>query len=182
MGNMIVTNFERGIQVRDPETARHFCMGECDEGGAVRTDGTGTCDNSAGGTLPPVLGADFAPAGSMNGIILYGNGTTIGAADADDYLTKSGGNNTGSECNSDELGALLEAATNLTNESVDPGVSTTFPPTDPRPTNIAGVTADEIDCATLDGFFVTTSYVGGFEPGGENWLDTTGGWISFDLN
>lgn len=61
------------------------------------------------------------------------------------------------------------------------GVSTAWPATDPRP--IIGSLADTApaaDCSTIDGFFDNAGYIGGFEPGGTNWLTTP--WVSFTVD
>jgi hypothetical protein len=64
------------------------------------------------------------------------------------------------------------------NPAVDPGVSAAWPPVDPRPTN-AGAVMSGFDCSTLDPFLEATGYIGGFEPGGTNWLE---GWTNFALD
>ncbi|HVN87590.1 MAG TPA: hypothetical protein VMW17_22365 [Candidatus Binatia bacterium] len=62
--------------------------------------------------------------------------------------------------------------------------SSTLP--DFRPTMT--MTAQPTDCSKIDGYFEKTNYLGAFEPGGSNWLDTGFGtdsytrWISFDTN
>lgn len=65
------------------------------------------------------------------------------------------------------------------NPAVDPGVPLGWPPADPRPTNAAAV-ANGFDCATLDPAFVTTGYLGAFDPNGANWLAAP--WVSLAAN
>jgi hypothetical protein len=65
---------------------------------------------------------------------------------------------------------------------VDPLVSLAWPPLDPRPAVGSPAASGALDCSTLDPFFTPTAYVGAFEPGGDNWLDTPGGWISFAVD
>jgi hypothetical protein len=65
---------------------------------------------------------------------------------------------------------------------VDPLVSLAWPPTDPRPAAGSPAASGAANCSTLDPFFETTTYIGAFEPGGTNWLETPGGWINFAVN
>jgi hypothetical protein len=152
IGNTAVVNFYRGLQLRDPQTAQHAATGP-----------TGSC------TLPGTL----APLMNLDGIIFASN---LGG-------NFSNNSSTGTECNSTEYGNLLVAAGNLTT-GVDPGISSTWPPADPRPTN-GSLVADPNIVADCDAFgfdFENAPYVGAFQPGGTNWLETPGGWISWATN
>jgi hypothetical protein len=85
-------------------------------------------------------------------------------------------------CDSDSFYGQLVATQNTVpadgSVGTDPGVATAWPPTDPRPS--IGSLADTHpaqDCSAIDAFFDNAGYVGGFEPGGSNWLTTP--WVSF---
>lgn len=61
------------------------------------------------------------------------------------------------------------------------GVNTAWPATDPRPAvGSLADTATAADCSAVDGFFDNANYIGGFEPGGTNWLSTP--WVSFTID
>jgi len=198
----IITNMiETGIQVRDPETAANACSGTCLVGGVARTDGVTTCD-APPFSLNAGKGADELMI--QNSIITHngvGNcsvttstkcqvngdcpgGETCLNVGTTNCKNKSGGNNTQAGCNSCEFLNLLTASKGVST-TTDPGLTLTWPNTDPRPTNVAGVT-DALDCNTAfgtgDTFFDSTGYVGAFDPNGANWMDTPGGWISFTTN
>jgi hypothetical protein len=165
----IITNMtETGLQLRDPETAAHACTGTCLVGGVARTNGTSTCD------APPFSLPGSGPTLELLKDIFFNNGPggTVHAKN------KSGGNNTGSQCNSSEFFALETTAGDAL--TVDPGLGVTWPNADPRPSNVANVT-DALDCGAAfgDPFFESNTYIGAFDPNGTNWLDTPGGWISF---
>jgi hypothetical protein len=65
------------------------------------------------------------------------------------------------------------------NPAVNPGVAEAYPPVDPRPTNVAGVT-NAFDCSGVDAFFTANNYIGAFDPNTASWLTTP--WISFATN
>jgi hypothetical protein len=195
----IVMNMgETGLQLRDPETAEHACSGDCLVGGVARTNGTSACDGAPGNFSIASFG-DVAPDLVVQSSVFHNNGVgncSVTTATKCQFDTdcpgvetcvnegtihcknRSGGNNTGDECNSCEYYNLLLNASLVT--EADPGINPAWPPTDPRPTNATNV-ADALDCGVEfgDPFFETTDYVGAFEPNGTNWLDTPGGWISF---
>jgi hypothetical protein len=177
IGKVIVTNMqEAGLQLRDPTTSKHACVGECidDDSMVARTDGVDACDPAD----PFTLGTELAPEQlRVNSALFFDNGSggTVHA------LNRAGSGNTGSECNSVEFYDLLDDAGEISN--ADPGIGVTWPPTDPRPGNAAAVT-DSFDCAAAysETFFDANDYIGAFDPDGANWLETPGGWISFETN
>lgn len=66
--------------------------------------------------------------------------------------------------------------------TIDPGLPANtgevWPPVSPVPTTAANSAA--IDCKTIDAFFDTTGYVGGFQPGAASWL--TAPWYNVAIN
>ena len=90
----------------------------------------------------------------------------------------------------DQLGALWVANEGLLATATNPlpGITASFPTiVDNRYFPVGGGEADSApDCAALrPNTFDSAPYIGAFEPGGgtpENWLVTTGGWISFASN
>jgi hypothetical protein len=157
VGNSILMDFtSAGLDVDDAATIAHGCV-------------------SAGSlnTVEPVL--------RVQDSILHNNG---GAPDQV-IGTVAGGN-----CTPDEIGALWVANENLIVAATNPlpSITASFPTTvDNRFFPVGGGIADgAIDCAALrPDVFDAAPYIGAFEPGGgtpENWLVTSGGWISFASN
>ncbi len=115
-----------------------------------------------------------------------GTGFVTDVPGAINGLTKTGGNNTGANCNSHEwfdllvANSLVKANTTFPDATKDPGIQAGpfWPPISFVPQN-AALVADSFDCSDMSGFFETTTYIGALDPAGTDWTQTPGGWISF---
>lgn len=172
LANVLITRMQdAAFQIRDAATAQHACSGTCLVGGNPRTDGVTACDSPN----PFTLGGS-APILRHYSLVLFNNGS--GGTEL--CRNKTGSGNTGAACNSCEYVSLLQSAGVIS--TVDPGLNTAggFPSpavVDPRP----NVALPGADCGTLfgDPYFDSAPYVGAFAQGGDNWLVTPGGWISY---
>jgi hypothetical protein len=156
-----------GLQIRNDSSALHAC-------------------NAAGTSL-----AGTAPALLIEASIFGENDATAGASGDDCGLVHA---STTTGCDSDEFCTLITSTAafpgGLNNETqdcdVNPAISIpcAYGQIDPAPSVPADAT-NSFDCNTGfggDPFFVSTSYLGGVDPSAASWLDTPGGWISFDTN
>lgn len=156
-----------GLQIRNVSSAEHAC-------------------NAAGTSL-----AGTAPALLFEASIFGENDNTPGPSGDDCGLDHS---STTSGCSSDEFCTLITSTaaypSGLDNETrdcdINPSISIpcVFGQIDPAP-SVPADAANTFDCNTGfggDPFFVSTSYLGGVDPNAASWLETPGGWISFDTN
>jgi hypothetical protein len=205
------------INMRDPETGGQACTGTCSsraDGVTACTDvpypfalptyepSQGTCafGTHHGEDCTPGVGGD-AFCGTANSCqkkqnllirnsLFYDNGS--------DHIThavnRSGGANTGANCNSTEWFALLQADpslrvlanTSYPDSATDPGIQAGpyWPPVSFVPANASNVAddpaGDGFDCGVhFSSFFDSTTYMGAFDPNGADWTITPGGWISY---
>jgi hypothetical protein len=87
-------------------------------------------------------------------------------------LASDHGSTAGANCNSTQLVNLWLGQATAPVLNVDPGLPANtgqvWPPVSPVPT--AAANSNALDCKTVDAFFDTTGYVGGFQPGAASWL------------
>lgn len=181
LANVLITAMDdAAMQLRDAATGQHACSGTCTVSGNPRTNGTTACDS------PAFALAGAAPRLRHYKLLLFENGSggTPGSNSVGELCrNRSGSGNTGSSCNSCEYRDLLLAAGDIV--TTNPGLVTVgaFPApavVDPRPTNASAV-AGGVDCGSVfsDPFFGSATYIGAFDPNGQNWMVTPGGWVSF---
>jgi hypothetical protein len=159
IGNSIFMDFtSAGLDIDDAETVNHACT-------------NGTTLN----TTEPVL--------RVQDTLLHNNGGT-----PDQVI----GSAAGANCTPDQLATMWTATEGLLATATNPlpGIGATFPTVvDDRYFPLSLGEADNApDCAALrPDVFESVDYIGAFLPGGstgsgDNWLVTTGGWVSFGVN
>jgi hypothetical protein len=194
------------IPVSNPDFCNVTLIGATRQGGALSGSGANLRRGTAGKVGNAIMmdftsaGLDLDDAATVNhGCV---NSTTLNAVEPilrvqDTILHNNGGapdqvigTVAGGNCTPDQLGALWVANEGLLVTATNPlpGITASFPTTvDNRYFPVGGGIADSApDCAALrPNVFDAAPYIGAFEPGGgtpENWLVTTGGWISFASN
>jgi hypothetical protein len=148
-----------GLQIRSVVSAEHAC-------------------NVAGTSL-----AGTAPALLIEASIFGENDATPGAS-GDDCGLVHGSTTCTLIQSTAAFPAGLDNTTRACSTNTAISIPCTFGQLNPVPA-VASEVSNTFDCNTGfggDSFFVATDYIGGVDPDGPNWLDTPGGWISFDTN
>jgi len=134
----------------------------------VRMNDSATSNNACG--VGPTLTGEL----NCQDCVFFNNGTT-GTVHAD-------ANATGGNCSTAQLFTLWTGQATAPTVTTDPGLPVgtgeTWPPLSPVPSAAANSAA--IDCKTVDAFFDTTGYRGGFQPGAASWL--TAPWYNVAIN
>lgn len=127
--------------------------------------------------LAQIMSSACASASQLTGDLLVRNTILFNnGASGTTTCSSASGANAPTPCDGCQFVSLLQAGGFGLDTTTDPGVSLAYPPTNPKP---AGAVTTAFDCTTLDPFFQSTTYLGGFDPAGDNWLTTP--WISFDV-
>lgn len=163
--NQVGALFRRGTAIR---IANSIIKDFASSGTELRDVATAlrACDN--GTTLHSV-----APFGSIENTIFFNNAVNF----RDNATAPANG-----PCSTSQWATQLQASRGVVVGDPGFGAGNTFPPTPAQYIPAIGSLADTAtaaNCTGIDGSFVNTGYIGGFEPGGADW---TSGWTAYPLN
>ncbi len=188
--NTIIKDFrDSGINLRDPETANHYCgprtgSKKCvngpNNGAACTTAGDcGPADSTVVCTDSTLSGAN-PPVAVVKGVIFNNEGASGTVYGKDDSTCQA--NTAACRCSSTEFFALCVQSGGCI-PSNDPTITaiggSSFPRTNLVPAAGIVTTAPRDDCSARDSFFVNAPYIGAFQPGQPDW---TVGWTSYPVN